>query len=179
MTTAFTLYTMKRFGYTAEQNGYLFVYIGVLAVLIQGGLFSKLAALIGESRLVVIGCIMLTASLFAVPFVRPEYGGLVALLSGIALFSIGNSIASPALTSLASKNASDSGQGIALGVMQSGASLARAIGPVLAGFLLNNAIGQLDDSTIQRTFFAASGIMLVAFVVAVYFVKLGKTSAAA
>ena len=171
MTTAFVLFTMKRFGYNAEQNGYLFVYIGVLAILLQGGLFGRLAKWFGESRLVVIGCLFLTVSLFAVPFVRPEYGGLIGLLLGVALFSIGNSLASPALTSLASKNASESEQGKALGVVQSGASLARAIGPIVAGYLLNNAIGQLDDSTIQRTFFAASAIMLAAFFVAIYFMR--------
>lgn len=176
MTTAFTLYTMKRFGYDAEQNGYLFVYIGILAVIMQGGLFGRLSSIFGESRLVAIGCLMLTASLFAVPFVRPETGGLIALLLGIASFSIGNSIASPALTSLASKNASDSNQGKALGVMQSGASLARAIGPIIAGVLLNNALGQIDDRTIQLTFFTASAIMLVAFFVAIYFARKNRES---
>jgi len=177
MTTSFTLFTMKRFGYDAEQNGYLFFYIGILAVVIQGGLFARLSKWMGESRLVAIGCLLLTASLFAVPFVRPEAGGLVGLMIGIAFFSIGNSIASPALTSLASKNASDADQGKALGVMQSGASLARAIGPVIAGYLLNNAIGQLDDMTIQRTFFTASAIMLCAFFVAVYFMRSWKSQA--
>ncbi len=176
MTTAFVLFTMKRFGYDAEQNGYLFVYIGVLAVIIQGGLFARLSKWLGETRLVAIGCLLLTVSLFAVPFVGRKSGGLVALLIGIAFFSIGNSIASPALTSLASKNASDADQGKALGVMQSGASLARAIGPVIAGYLLNNAIGQLDDLTIQRTFFTASAIMLCAFFVAVYFMRSWKTA---
>ncbi len=177
MTTSFSLYTMKRFGYDAEQNGYLFVFIGVLAVILQGGLVGKLSTKYGESKLVVAGCLMLTASLFAVPFVSRESGGLVGLLLGVALFSIGNSIASPALTSLASKNASDHEQGKALGVMQSGASLARAIGPVIAGIMLNNAVGQVDDVTIQRTFWTAAGIMFIAFLVAVYFAA--KTGGAA
>ncbi len=179
MTTSFSLYTMKRFGYDAEQNGYLFVYIGVLAVILQGGLFGKLSAWIGEAKLVVFGCLMLTASLFAVPFVRPEYGGLIGLLLGIALFSIGNSIASPALTSLASKNAADHDQGKALGVMQSGASLARAIGPVVAGYLLNNAIGQIDNHTIQVTYWTAAAIMFIGFLTAIYLVRSTREMAAA
>lgn len=174
MTTSFSLYTMKRFGYDAAQNGYLFFYIGILAVIFQGGFLGKLSTRFGESRLVVIGCLMLAASLFAVPFVRPESGGLTGLLIGIAFFSIGNSIASPALTSLASKNASEDEQGKALGVMQSGASLARAVGPVIAGYLLNNAIGQIDDMTIQKTFWTASAIMFVAFLVAIYFARTAK-----
>ena len=75
MTTSFSLYTMKRFGYDAEQNGYLFFYVGILAVIFQGGLFGKLSKWIGESRLVPIGCLLLTASLFAVPYIRPDVGG--------------------------------------------------------------------------------------------------------
>ena len=175
MTTSFSLYTMKRFGYDAEQNGYLFFYVGILAVVFQGGLFGRLSKWMGESRLVVIGCLLLTASLFAVPFVGPESGGLAGLLIGIAFFSVGNSIASPALTSLASKNASDHDQGKALGVMQSGASLARAIGPVIAGYLLNNAVSQIDDTSIQRTFWTASAIMFAAFLIALYWLRM-KTS---
>ena len=172
MTTSFSLYTMKRFGYDAEQNGYLFFYVGVLAVVFQGGLFGKLSKWLGESRLVAIGCVLLTASLFAVPYVGPQAGGLAGLLVGIAFFSVGNSIASPALTSLASKNASDHEQGKALGVMQSGASLARAIGPVIAGVLLNNAVGQIDDSTIQRTYWTASALMFVAFLMSLYWLRM-------
>lgn len=175
MTTAFALYTMNRFGYDAAQNGYLFAYIGILAVLIQGGVFGRLADHVGESTLVTAGCILLAASLFAVPFVGPQTGGLAALLIGIAFFSIGNSLASPALSSLASKNAGDHEQGKALGVMQSGASLARAVGPLIAGYLLNNAlgqtnsIGQIDDISLQRTFWTAAAIMAAAFVASVYF----------
>jgi MFS family permease len=166
MTTAFSLYTMNRFGYDAAQNGYLFFYIGILALVVQGGLVGKITQVFGESAMVVAGCLMLTASLFAVPFVGPASGGLAGLLAGIALFSVGNSIASPALTSLASRNAADHEQGKALGVMQSGASLARAIGPIIAGFLLNNAVGKVDDLTIQHTFWTAAAIIFVAFLIA-------------
>src|ERR671917_1608993 len=38
MTTTFALYTMRRFGYEEHHNGYLFAFIGVLAVIVQGGL---------------------------------------------------------------------------------------------------------------------------------------------
>ena len=80
----------------------------------------------------VIGCLMMAASLFIIPFISPQTGGLIGLLVTIALLAIGNSMASPALTSLASKISDDAEQGKSLGVMQSGASLARAIGPATA-----------------------------------------------
>jgi DHA1 family tetracycline resistance protein-like MFS transporter len=171
MTTSFSLYTLERFGYDAEKNGYLFFYVGILAFLLQGGLFGKLAAWLGEAKLVIIGCLMLTTSLFLVPYVGPQNGGLTGLLLGIALFSIGNSLASPALTSLASKSAHDHDQGKALGIMQSAASLARAIGPVIAGFLLNNALGKVDDHSIQLTYWAASAIMFASFLLSVYILR--------
>ena len=37
MTTAFSLYTMFRFGYDAQHTGYLFAYVGLIAVIIQVG----------------------------------------------------------------------------------------------------------------------------------------------
>jgi DHA1 family tetracycline resistance protein-like MFS transporter len=174
MTTSFALYTMYRFDYDAEQNGYLFAYIGVLAVIVQGGVFGRLASKFGESALVVTGCLLLTASLFAVPFVGRQSGGLPILLLGMAFFSLGNSFAAPALSSLASKIASEDEQGKTLGLMQSGGSLARAVGPLVAGLLLNNAFSKVDDHTLYRTFWTASGIMFVAFLVSMYFARTAK-----
>jgi MFS family permease len=106
-----------------------------------------------------------------VPYVGPDSGGLVGLLVGIGFFALGNALSSPALTSLASKIADEREQGKALGIMQSAASLARAVGPVIGGILLNNAVNQIDDFTIYRTFWTASAIMFAAFLVSVYFAK--------
>jgi len=174
MTYAFVLYTMFRFGYNAEQNGYLFAFIGLLAIIMQGALFSRLAERFGEARLAVVGCLILVGSLFAVPFIGPNSGGLTGLLIGIACFSLGNSLASPALTSLASKNAGENEQGKTLGFLQSAASLARAVGPTIGGVLLNNSVNKIDDFTLYRTFWTASAIMFAAFLAAAYFTKHGE-----
>lgn len=171
MTASFTLYTMNRFGYDAEQNGYIFAYVGILAIIFQGFLFNKMVSRFGEPRLVALGCLLLVGSLFAVPYIGPQSGGLIGLLVGVAFFSIGNALSSPALTSLASKLADEDDQGKALGTMQSAASLARALGPVIGGVLLNNSLNKVDDYTIQRTFWTASAIMLVSLVVSIYFAK--------
>ncbi|MEZ5426734.1 MAG: MFS transporter [Pyrinomonadaceae bacterium] len=172
MTYAFVLFTMFRFSYTAEQNGYIFAFIGVLAVIFQGGLFSKLAHRFGENLLTIVGSLMMTLSLFLIPYVSPATVGLTGLLATVALLAIGNAMASPALSSMASKISSDSEQGRALGVMQSGASLARAIGPAVGGLLLNNPLNQIDDYTVQRTFWTASAVMLVAVLIAIFFARM-------
>jgi DHA1 family tetracycline resistance protein-like MFS transporter len=171
MTTSFALYTQERFGYDAEQNGWLFAYIGVIAVLMQGGIFGRLAHAVGEAVLLVAGSLILAASLFMVPYVGPQWGGLAGLLAGMAFFAVGNSLASPAASSLASKVAGEHEQGKALGIMQSGASLARAVGPFIAGFLLDTAAGAVNDHSLAVTFWTAAAIMFAAFVGAIFFAR--------
>jgi MFS transporter, DHA1 family, tetracycline resistance protein len=174
MTTAFAYYTMVKFGYDAERTGYLLAYVGFLAAVIQGAVFGKLSARFGEAPLVTFGSFALVVSLFLVPFIGRDSGGLVALLLGIAAFALGNSLASPALTSLASKITDEASQGRSLGILQSAASLARVFGPLLCGVLLNNAYDKVDDATLFRTFWTAAAIMLAAFLTAIYYTRFMK-----
>jgi DHA1 family tetracycline resistance protein-like MFS transporter len=177
MTTSFSLYTMFRFGYDAQHTGYLFAYVGLIAVIIQGGLIGRLVKRFGEIPLVIFGALCFAISLFAVPFVGPAAGGLGALLLGGGVFSMGNSLATPALTSLASKSAGPAQQGIVLGVTQSTASLARAVGPSLTALLISSSIAHLgadgvahymSDQSLFVTFWTGAGIMLVAALLAFY-----------
>lgn len=174
MTYAFVLYTIERFGYTAEENGYIFAFIGFLAVIFQGGVFNKLVKKFGENPLMIVGCAMMAISLFVIPYIGPDFGGLAGILLTVAFLAIGNSMASPAITSLASKISDDAAQGKSLGVLQSFASLARAIGPAIGGVLLNNAFDKVDDLTVQRTFWTASAIMVLTVLIAIYFSKINR-----
>lgn len=180
MTTSFSLFTMFRFGYDAQHTGYLFAYVGVIAVVIQGGLIGKLVKRFGELPLVIFGALCFAVSLFAVPFVGPAAGGLAALLIGGGVFSMGNSLATPALTSLASKSVGPAQQGTVLGVTQSVASLARAVGPSIAAFLIASQLPQLgadgqshfmSDHSLFVTFWTGAAIMFLAFVLALYFAR--------
>lgn len=178
MTTSFSLYTMFRFGYDAQHTGYLFAYVGLIAVIIQGGLIGRLVKRFGELPLVMFGAFCFAISLFAVPFVGPAAGGLAGLLIGGGVFSMGNSLATPALTSLASKSVGPEQQGAVLGVTQSTASLARAVGPSLAAVLISSSIAHLgadglphfmSDHSLFVTFWTSAAIMLVAFSLAFYY----------
>jgi DHA1 family tetracycline resistance protein-like MFS transporter len=186
MTSTFAFYTMFRFGYDAQHTGYLFAYVGIIAVIIQGGLIGRLVKRFGELPLVIVGALCFAISLFAVPFVGPAAGGLAALLLGGGVFSLGNSLATPALNSLASKSAGPAEQGIVLGVMQSVASLARAVGPLLQALLISSAVAHLgadglphymSDHSLFVTFWTGAGIMLVAFILAFYFSLQGHKEA--
>ena len=178
MTYAFVLFTAYRYGYNAEQNGYLFAFVGLIAIIGQGFLFGRLVKKVGETNLTVVGCVLMVISLFSFPFFGPGFGGLTALLVACTVLSIGNAFASPSLTSLASKISPDDKQGTSMGIMQSGASLARAIGPTVGGLLLTNSISKVDDLTVTRTFWTASAVMFVATLAAVYAVKVMREYAA-
>ena len=183
MTATFAFYTMFRFGYDAQETGYLFAYVGVIAVIIQGGLIGRLVKRFGELPLIIIGALCFAISLFAIPFVGPAVGGLGALLVGGAVFSLGNSLATPALNSLASTSVGPDQQGIILGVMQSVASLARAIGPLLQTILIGTAVAHIgadglphhmSDRSLFLTFWTGAAIMFLAFFIAFYFSRSHK-----
>jgi DHA1 family tetracycline resistance protein-like MFS transporter len=180
MTTVFSLYTMFRFGYDAQHNGYLFAYVGLIAVVIQGGLIGRLVKRFGEVPLVIAGALAFAVSLFAVPFVGPNAGGLPALLIGGGIFSLGNSLSGPALTSLASKSIGPAEQGTVMGVMQSAGSLGRAVGPSLAALLIHSGTPHkgadgiahlMSDHSLFVTFWSASAIMFITFLTAGYFAR--------
>ena len=63
----------------------------------------------------------------------PIAQNLWILLGATALLAGGFGLCNPALNSLISRRASSESQGAALGVAQSGASLARILGPAFAG----------------------------------------------
>lgn len=132
MTAFFALFTEKRFGYDAQANGYLFAFVGVLSVVVQGGLIGRLVKMFGEVTLARAGLLLTAASLVLLPACH----NLTLLLIACVGLSFGSGLASPPLSGLASQMIDRSWQGRALGVMQSAGSAGRLIGPLLGGWLL-------------------------------------------
>jgi DHA1 family tetracycline resistance protein-like MFS transporter len=179
MTATFSLFMMFRLGYDAYHTGWIFAFVGVISAFIQGGLIGRLVKKFGEPLLIIIGALLFTASLVVVPLVKPSTGLITFLLIG-AVTSIGQALSAPTLTSLASKSASAADQGSVLGVMQSVASLARAVGPSLAAVLISSAVvhigydglpHKMSDASILRTFWTAAAIQFAGLLVAVYFAR--------
>jgi DHA1 family tetracycline resistance protein-like MFS transporter len=176
MTTTFGLFTMFRFGYDAHDTGWLFVFVGLVGALIQGVLIGRLVKRFGELPLVIAGALFFTASLFAMPFTGPQTGLLTLLVVG-GTFAVGNSLATPSLTSLASKSVGRGEQGGVLGITQSVASLSRTVGPLMAAALIASAptlgydqrLHKMSNESVRVTFWAAAGIMFAALLLAIYF----------
>jgi multidrug resistance protein len=108
---------------------YMF-YIGILSALIQGGLIRRLVPKFGETRLVIAGPLFLGIALTIVG-VAGNWG---TVLAGCALLPLGFGLTNPSIAGLMSRAAPVNRQGAYLGVSQSAASLARAVGPYVAGW---------------------------------------------
>ncbi len=129
METVFVLFTQHTFGWTAMQNGYIFTYIGVLIVLMQGGLVGQLARRWGERRLLLAGLGVLATGLAFIPW----SAHLPQLLIALGIVSIGDGAVTPMVSALLSFASPPEARGETLGLSQAVAALARVIGPLAAG----------------------------------------------
>ncbi len=158
MTAIFTLFTFKRFGYDQVQNGYIFLVVGVIGAIIQGGLLRRMLKTTSEKYLAMAGGAILMVGLALLPW----SGGIGSLLFFTGLVGVGNSFITPSLNGLASRSADKSWQGRVIGMMQASGSLGRFVGPFLAGWLLSFDAGK---PYYGRTPFAV-GAVVMAFSVA-------------
>jgi len=129
METTFALWAHDGFGWGPFQVGMIFFYVGILLSALQGGAIGRLTKAVGETNLVIGGGAILAIGLFALTFAYALWFVLVAT----ALLAIGMGMFSPAMSSLISKQAADNERGGVLGLSQSAQSLARIVGPAVAG----------------------------------------------
>lgn len=134
MESTFALLGKQRFDLGARQLGRLFGLIGITMVLVQGMLVGRLARRLGERRLAALGALLLAATLLALPFM-PSLRATIAVLLGVA---VGQGLLVPSLATMLSRASSAHEQGGVLGIGQSLGSLARALGPPLAGTLFDH-----------------------------------------
>ncbi|HZR08329.1 MAG TPA: MFS transporter, partial [Myxococcales bacterium] len=160
MEATLTLFIERRIGARdhaelVRRVGYLFGFIGVIQVALQGGLVGRLARVFGERKLLIAGCAFTAVALGALP-AAASWAGIYGCAFGLAC---GHGLSQPSVASLISRAASAETQGGALGVSQSAASLARVIGPALGGALFEHA-------TPGTPYFVAAALSLAAVVCA-------------
>ncbi|MEM8868384.1 MAG: MFS transporter [Verrucomicrobiota bacterium] len=126
-----TFLAVERFGFSPTQNGMMFVYIGFILVLVQGGLVRRLAPKLGDKPLAIAGLFISVFAFLCLAFATKT--GLFFVALALLAFAIG--LASPTLSALVSLYTNEEEQGAALGAFRSAGSLARAIGPLLAAFV--------------------------------------------
>jgi len=152
MQGTFALWTQKRFNFGPEQNGYVFAFVGILAVIAQLKLLPMLVKRFKERSLLNYSTFFFMAGFILMPFVpNPWY-----LMITQAFIVFGNSMANPSIQALASESVPKEEYGETLGYLQSAGSLGRIVGPVLGGWLFG-ALG------INSPFLFSALVMLMIF----------------
>jgi multidrug resistance protein len=127
----FALLGERRFDLSTTSISWVFVAIGLLLAVLQGGVVHPVVARYGELATVQGGLVI-----NAVGFVCLAASDNWWLLApALALLTAGHGLLTPPLTSLVAGRAPRDRRGSILGVQQSASALARVLGPVLGGFL--------------------------------------------
>ncbi|AOP33863.1 MFS transporter [Leptospira tipperaryensis] len=118
-------YLSQFLNYSPSEIGFTFVYIGMIIVLIQGGVFRKLSGKVKETRLVRAGSLSLLLGFALLYFVSNSYQLFIAL----TFLSSGSALLHPSLSTLVSLVSGKEEQGTNLGMFRSLASLGRGLAP--------------------------------------------------
>lgn len=133
MYVVFPLFGEQRLGATRSTVSYWFAFVGLVTAIVQGGLLGRLVRALGEAGTARLGSALLAAGfLLVVPSVGGgEAGG--AFFGALACLGAGFGMIGPAMTGLVSRRTPPDRQGRYLGFTQSTNAMARIVGPLVAG----------------------------------------------
>ena len=135
--SGFALYGQARYHFEAKQVSYVFLYVGLLGVILQGGLIGRLVKWLGERTLVWTGFASAAVGYSLLAWTR----SVGQLLGASTITSYGTGVLRPAVTSLITQQAGKREQGVVLGLTQSLTSVSQIVAPMIATSLIG--AGQL------------------------------------
>lgn len=132
----------------------LFLLIGAIDIVVQGGLIGKLLPIFGERKLLIAGFILQIAAygmLATLVFVASP----ILLVAGVVLYAVSSGLVEPSLNSLLSSAVNPEKQGVVQGSNTALTSLVAIIAPIVGG-LLYTQMGHASP------YLLAAGAMLLA-----------------
>lgn len=138
MESILSYFMETKFFWGPPNMGKLFLFIGLVLMIVQGGLIGRLNKRFGERSLARAGVILMGSGLFGIVLAPTT----VLIYVAVALTSAGTALFNTSTASLVSHRASASERGAVMGVFQSMQSLGRSTGPLIAG-LLNQQLNGL------------------------------------
>ncbi len=127
----FTFLYKLEFGLSPAEIGFVFLYLGVVLVIGQGGLVRALSKRLPSKYLLWIGLGLLPVPMYLFAWTPPSVAWSLVVLFP---FSLAASLVQPSLAGLASLAAPADRQGLSLGLLRSAGSLGRAIGPLAGAY---------------------------------------------
>ena len=163
METTLALFCQTRFGFGHRETSWLFVFVGVILVIVQGGLLGRLIKRFGERRLILSGIVLMALGLALLPLtpvsIPAVWTRLWLVFLSLFLLAVGQGVHNPSTTGLLSRLAGQESQGSTIGLSRSFGALARILGPSAGTWIFGFAGAGWP-------FWTAGGLMLVALVVA-------------
>lgn len=159
METTLALFCQERFGFGVRETSWLFVFVGVVLVVVQGGLLGRLVRRFGERSLILSGIVLMALGLVLLPL-APAGPKLGLLLLSLLLLAVGQGMHNPSSLGLLSRLTDERSQGGTIGISRSFGALARTLGPAVGTWIFGSFGAGWP-------FWTAGGLMLVALAVAV------------
>ena len=151
---SYVLLVRDLLGFGPRETGWLFTYIGVCIILVQGGLIGRLTRAFGEMPIVVTGVSILAfGQLFTAVIAGGQLSGgqtggelimFVLVLASTSFVCVGFALTNPTLSAASSHAARADQMGGALGLVQGFGSMGQVIGLSIAGPLYQAGTGQLS-----------------------------------
>lgn len=126
-----TFLAVERLSFTSMDNAYMFIYIGFILGMVQGGYVRRKAHQVGEIKMSLQGLMAIIPGLIIIAYAHSVW----MLYLGLAFLSIGSAMIIPCLTSLVSFYTPKEIQGQSLGTFRSLGSMGRVIGPIYASLV--------------------------------------------
>jgi DHA1 family tetracycline resistance protein-like MFS transporter len=149
---AVPLLAIDYYGFTEVEMSYVFIFIGLVQVFLQGFAIRRLVRSLGEEKLVVFGPLLMMSGILSMPFIR----GVLFFGLSIVLIAIGAGVTNTAIPSFVSLMSPPEKQGSVLGVTQSVGSIARIPGPILSGVTT-------DLSGLSSSFILGALVLIIPF----------------
>lgn len=132
----FSLLGKRRFDLTESGVSVVFLMMGLVLVVMQGGVYHRLVRGRDVARVYFGGLVAIAVGLALTGAAL----GWPLLIVALAFVSVGQGVTNPAVTTLVAHHAHESRRGESMGFQQSAYSVARIVGPPTAGALFDRAV---------------------------------------
>lgn len=150
VTVIMPLLGITYFSFESLEMSYVFIYVGVVQVILQGLFIGRLSRVLGDEKLIILGPTMMMLGLFIMPLI-PE---VTVFFLATTLIAFGVGISNTTIPSFISKRTSELDRGRVLGVNQSIRSIAQVPGPLVGGLMF-------EQLGLSAPFILGAGVLLL------------------
>jgi len=148
------LLSIDFFNFNSLELSYVFIYIGLIQIVMQGFLINRLSKRFGEEKLIALGPILMATGILLMPI----FQNVAIFFLANAVLAAGFGLINTSIPAFLSKRISFNEQGSILGIAGSVASVANIPGPLIIG-LIYSIFGSFVP------FFISAVMLIVAFLI--------------